>query len=121
MSWIASRSANVAVTVLLASIVTLHVVASDVAQPVHPMSEVDVAASATAVPDVNDALHVPGQLIPAPVTIPVPELDPAIVTVSVTVGVGVGGGEPHTFVADDLLRGAGAPVEKSALLLSVSV
>ena len=41
--------------------------------------------------------------------------------VGVGVGVGVGAGDPHTLVADAVFRGVGAPVEKSALLLSVSV
>ncbi len=75
---------NVAVTLLFASMVTLHVVPLTVLQPdqlakLQPCA--GVAVSVTAVPCWNGAEHVAPQLIPAGLLVTVPE--PLLFTVSV--------------------------------------
>jgi len=74
----------VAVTVLAAFIVTVQLPVPLQApdQPAKKAPLVGVATSFTLVPELNDALHVPGQLMPAGVLITMPLELPARVTVN---------------------------------------
>ena len=76
---------NVAVTLREALIVTVHVPVPVHAplQPANVDPPVGDAVRLTTVPDVNEALHVDPQLIPADAEVTVPDPVPALVTVSV--------------------------------------
>jgi hypothetical protein len=80
---------NVAVTDVVAEIVTEHVPVPEQPPPDHPAKvepDAGAAVSVAICPEVNDAEHVLGHVIPGPVTLPDPV--PALSTVSVNVGGG---------------------------------
>lgn len=77
--------ANVAVTLFAAVIVTVHVVAVDVSQPLQPMKLVPTAETAVKVTDAPGAsvtVQVVPQVMPSGALVTVPLPDPALMTVS---------------------------------------
>ena len=74
-AWVTGRSSKVAMTDRSTAIVMSQVVPVAESQPVQPAKTEPasaVAVSVTAVPELTEALHVAPQLIPPPVTVPVP-------------------------------------------------